>query len=262
MGNSIKFLIAALLIGPGASLIAEGQLQEVRNLYLDLVKKVVLNTIYEPMIAKENGTEWPNIAHSMIGAKRMDNVRFCCEDVINNDILGDFIETGVWRGGCVIFMRAVLKAYGITDRSVWVADSFEGVPPGNPMEYPRDIGPVADLYMLDWLKVSVEQVKENFKAYDLLDEKVHFLKGFFKDTMPHNSIPNLAILRLDGDLYESTMVVLDHLYDKVSIGGYIIIDDYDLYTANQAVHDFREKRKIDSPLIPIDKNGVYWKKTI
>ena len=68
------------------------------------------------------GTHYNEVAFSMIGMKRLDNLQFCCEEVIRNRVPGDFIETGVWRGGAVIFMRAVLKAYGIDDRTVWAAD--------------------------------------------------------------------------------------------------------------------------------------------
>ena len=231
----------------------------VRSLYLDMIKKTILNTVYEPDPAKEEGYVWPKTAHTMIGMKRMNNIQYCVENIIANKVQGDFIETGVWRGGATIFMRALLKAYGIKDRFVWVADSFQGLPAPDLEKYPADSN--CGFYQHEnFLKVSLEQVKENFKAYGLLDDQVIFLKGFFKDTMPNNQIKKLALLRLDGDMYQSTMEVLEALYDKLSINGYIIIDDYALKEARKAVDDFRAKRGITEEVIIIDCAGAYWKK--
>jgi len=205
------------------------------------------------------GQDWPPTAHTMIGIKRLDNIQFCVEEIIQNDIPGDLIETGVWRGGAAIFMRALLKVHQINNRKVWVADSFEGLPKPNEEKYPEDIGDTH--YQYTELVVSLETVKENFNKYDLLDEQVGFLKGWFKDTLPTAPISNLSILRLDGDMYESTMDVLKNLYPKLSIGGYIIIDDYGVIKNCQtAVYDYRKKFGIEEPIKPIDGTGVYWQR--
>jgi hypothetical protein len=105
----------------------------------------------------------------------MDNIQYCLEDIIKNDVPGDTIETGVWRGGACIFMRAILKAYNDTSRKVWVADSFEGLPRPNIKKYPQDKG--LDLSVCKELAISLDQVKDNFNAYGLLDDQVSFLKG-------------------------------------------------------------------------------------
>jgi O-methyltransferase len=76
------------------------------------------------------------------------------------------------------------------------------------------------------LAVSLEQVKANFDRYGLLDDQVRFLKGWFRDTLPVAPIERLAVLRLDGDMYESPMDTLVNLYPKLSEGGYVIVDDY------------------------------------
>ena len=206
-----------------------------------------------------NGKDWPQYAESMIGYKRLSNVQDCVIDVINNKIEGDLIETGVWRGGTVIFMRAILKAYQVTDRIVWAADSFEGLPKPDPERYEADKHD--KFYMFDELRVSVDMVKENFRKYGLLDDQVQFLKGWFRDTLPTAPIKKLAMLRLDGDMYESTMDALAHLYPKLSAGGYIIIDDWgSVEGCRLAVQDFRKKNNITEDIIPIDLDGVYWKK--
>ena len=154
-------------------------------------------------------------------------------------------------------MRAVLDAYNVTDRRVWVADSFEGLPPPNAEKYPADMGDTFHTY--DELSVPIEQVKRNFEKYGLLDEQVVFLKGWFKDTLPGAPIEKLAVLRLDGDMYESTMDALSALYDKVSPGGYVIVDDYNVVPAcKQAVSDFLTQRNLRPSLVEIDGVGVYW----
>src|SRR5436309_1924061 len=79
-------------------------------------------TSFEPA-ARENGYDWPARAQTMIGMKRLRNILFCAQSVLNENIPGDFMEAGVWRGGATIFMRAILEAYADQSRSVWVADS-------------------------------------------------------------------------------------------------------------------------------------------
>ncbi len=242
-----------------------------RGQYLWLMTEILVNTIYEdPPITslgqlkfnasrRQYGREFPSQAHSMIGIERMHSVRTECERAIREGVPGDFIETGVWRGGATIMMRAVLKAYRIADRRVFVADSFQGLPPPRPDIYPADKG--WNLHRFDELAVPLEQVQRNFARYGLLDEQVVFLKGWFADTLPQADIRQIAVLRLDGDLYESTIDALTHLYDKVSEGGSITIDDYGAVDAcRRAVDDFRNARHITDPLRWIDSDGVVWVK--
>jgi hypothetical protein len=172
---------------------------------------------------------------------------------------GDLIETGVSRGGCSIFMRAILKAHGVTDRIVWVADSFAGLPRPDPRKYPADAGDV--LYKRKDLAISLETVKANFERYGLMDDQVKFLKGWFKDTLPVMPAQKLAVIRLDGDMYESTMDSLINLYPKLQPDGFIIFDDYRLLAGcRQAVHDYREKHAITEPIQTIDWSGVFWRR--
>lgn len=196
----------------------------------------------------------------MIGLQRLDNIQFCIEDVLKQGVAGDVIETGVWRGGAVIFMRAVFKAHGVTDRRVWVADSFQGLPKPNAKKYAADAGDLH--YLVPELAVSLEQVQANFRLYGLLDDQVRFIKGFFKDTLPTAPIEKLAVARLDGDLYESTMDALVNLYPKLSVGGYLIVDDYGVVPAcKTAIHDFRKTHGITSEIRDIDGSGVFWQRT-
>jgi O-methyltransferase len=247
-------------------------LSTLRARYLDLIRDSLIGLIHEDPSyecrpgggelaydrgKRVEGQDWPRRAVSMIGERRMTQLQRAVEDVLARGVPGDLIETGVWRGGACILMRAVLMAYGVRDRRVWVADSFEGLPAPDPARYPADRG--IAFHTFEQLAVPLDEVRRNFDRYRLLDEQVVFLKGWFRDTLKDAPIARLAVLRLDGDLYESTMDALAALYDKVSPGGYVIVDDYGgIAACASAVTDFRRARGIAAPIRRIDATGVYW----
>jgi O-methyltransferase len=255
-----------------------------RELYLDLLQKILVNEIYQDpplrnrrsvrrakrkqktalefeLSERDRGLDWPTVAHTMIGRQRLGNLRACVEQVLKDTVPGDLIETGVWRGGACILMRGILKAYGETERKVWVADSFEGLPPPNPELYDADSGDRH--HTITALAVSLEQVKANFSVYGLLDTQVEFLKGWFRDTLPRAPIRELAVIRLDGDMYESTMDGLVNLYPRLSPGGFLIVDDYNAVRGcKAAVHDYLATLdKTEQPaILDIDGTAVYWQR--
>jgi hypothetical protein len=196
---------------------------------------------------------------TMIGARRMDNIEDCVRRVIEDRVPGDLIETGVWRGGATIFMRGVLRAFGVADRTVYVADSFQGLPAPDAERYPADAG--IDLHLWPGLAVGLDEVRANFDRYGLLDDQVEFVPGWFGDTLPALTGHRWAVVRLDGDLYQSTTDSLDNLYDGLSPGGWLIVDDYEIPACRQAVNDFRERRGIDDPIREIDWTGICWQKS-
>lgn len=204
--------------------------------------------------ALEEGREFTDDALTMVGRARLLNIEECVRDVVERDVPGDLIETGAWRGGAAIFMRAVLAELG-SARNVWVADTFEGLPaPSQPAD--------ADdrLHTMDFFAVSEERVRASFERYGLLDDQVRFVKGLFRDTLPGLDGP-WAVIRLDGDLYESTMDALVSLYPNLSVGGWVIVDDYGaLAKCAQAVDDFRREHAIDDPLRRVDWSGVCWRR--
>src|SRR5262249_26086845 len=146
---------------------------------------------------REQGRDWPVHAETMIGIHRLAQLQDAVETVLRERIPGDLIETGVLRGGASIFIRAVLAVFGAPRRTVWLADSFQGLPPPDPVAYPVDEG--VDLSQISELAVSLADVQENFRRYGLLDDQVRFLPGWFRDTLPPAPIGRLAVLRLDGD---------------------------------------------------------------
>ena len=210
---------------------------------------------------RAEGKIWPTYADTMIGHKRLDNLQVCVETVIREGVEGDLIEAGVWRGGACILMRAILAAYGVEDRKVYVADSFAGVPKPNPEKFPADKSD--QLHIQRYLAVTQEEVENNFRKYGLLDDSVVFLKGWFKDSLPTAPIHRLAVLRADGDMYESTTQILTYLYPKLCVGGYCIIDDYGAgLGCRQATDDYRRQQRVTEPLQWIDWGGVFWRRAV
>ncbi|GIZ52085.1 TylF/MycF/NovP-related O-methyltransferase [Noviherbaspirillum aridicola] len=191
----------------------------------------------------------------------VDHVHACVMQVILSQVPGDFIETGVWKGGIPVLMRGILKAYGITDRKVWVADSFQGLPRPDPEKNLDDAIWFHLLGPLDHLRISLDQVRSVFRKYDLLDEQVCFLAGWFGETLPAAPIERLALMRLDGDWYDSTRDALEALYPKLSPGGWVIVDDYGLpFGCRQAVDEYRAAHGITEPLRAVNEQTVCWRK--
>lgn len=305
------------------------------SLYLDVVKRALCNFIYEDpstwaygpdkqlvplnrfdLRRRVLGQDLPLQAHTMVGWRRLTNIESCAKAVIDAGVPGDFVETGVLRGGSAIFMRAVLRAYGVTDRRVFACDTF--VAPQEPQpSLVRDAVGKAIFKVVSWLTripsarwrrslfrfmevrqrswppsvnpssewvdfclalvryaeknqallrprdvTSVSAVRSHFARYGLLDSQVELVQGFFADTLPKAPIQRVALLRCDGDTYESTRSVLDVLYDKVSVGGYVIIDDYHSFAdAKDAVDQFRSAHAIADELSKVDDSAVFWRKS-
>lgn len=206
--------------------------------------------VFNPVL-REIGADWPSKALTMIGLKRLRQLKEACIDVIKKGVEGDFVETGIWRGGACIMMGSVAMELG-SDKKVWGFDSFEGLPKPDPKYDPLD----DQHHTFDELRVSKEQVEANIKEYGL--SNINLVKGWFKDTLPIAPIEKIAILRLDGDMYESTIQALENLYPKLQKGGYCIIDDYALNGAKRAVHDYINNNGLKVELIPIDPYSVYW----
>jgi Macrocin-O-methyltransferase (TylF) len=246
------------------------------ELYLDLLKRVLTNTLFDPepdvdasqaeFLVGFLGHYIRGKAISMLPLARMDNIEACVTSVVANSVPGDLIETGVWRGGATIFMRGILRTLSVTDRTVWVADSFEGLPEPDAERFPIEARTHRGVVMEKQFRhfaAGLEEVRANFETFGLLDGQVKFLKGWFKDSLPRAEIERLAVMRLDGDYYESTMDALVNLYHKLSPGGYVIVDDYgedDWTNCRQAVDEFRTSRGITDELIEVDKRCFYWQR--
>jgi O-methyltransferase len=245
--------------------------------YLDLIQDTLLNAVYgesrlevsikgvlqrirHPYLTRHGAMSWPPRAHTMLPRARLDNLRRLTQRVLKDNVAGDFIETGVWRGGACILLRAILAAHCVHDRRVFVADSFEGLPKPDTTRNPADKRD--HLFAFEELAVSRELVRDNFARYGLLDDQVVFLKGYFQDTLPKLTTERFALIRLDGDMYGSTMDALTNLYDKLSPNGFVIVDDYGAIRAcRKAVHDFLDQRHLTPQINNTDQSEVWWQKS-
>jgi O-methyltransferase len=267
----------------------DAEVARLRARYLDLVKAALTHLLYRPLDfrfedagyvdtdedmraaalaefakpdfawvdVRADGRDWPRYAQTMVGTKRLDNVQHCVERVLADGVPGDLIETGVWRGGVIILMRAILDAFGDHDRVVFAADSFRGLP--EPADvYPADAK--SRLHQAEPLAVSRADVEQNISLYGLLDDNVQFLEGWFKDTLPTLAGRKWSVARLDGDMYGSTMDALTNLYPNLSPGGFLIVDDYTFEPCKQAVSDYRDAHAIREPIEMIDWLGAFWRR--
>ncbi len=217
--------------------------------------------LVRPRVVPATGPAWPpaESAETMLSLARLENVRVCIETALEDGIAGDVVEAGVWRGGTTIYMRAVLAAYGVEDRNVWVADSFRGFPQVRGQHDDQDEDFTGGLGE-QALRVGFGEVRKNFVRYGLLDDQVRFLVGWFADTLPLAPIERLAVARIDCDLYESTRDAITALYPKLSPGGFLIVDDYGSFDAcRHAVDEYRTQHRIEVPIERIDAHGVYWR---
>jgi len=233
-------------------------------MYLNLLMNCILDTIHCPKDKLARVLEGRGMSprgHSMIGWKRLENVKDLIHQILIDEIEGDVIEAGICRGGTVALMRAALDFFSGYDnkKTVWAADSFQGLPEPDLKRFPVDKGFETQVGAMAATK---ETVLDNLSRYPIDLDGIKFLEGWFKDTLPSAPIEKLALIRADGDLYESTIDILVNLYPKLSPGGFIIIDDYGCYKAcRQAVQDYRKQHKIEDEIIKVDWTGVYWRKS-
>jgi Macrocin-O-methyltransferase (TylF) len=212
----------------------------------------------EELVLRARGSDWPFSGLTMVGLKRLDDLQACVESVVADAVAGDVIEAGAWRGGASILARATLDSLGEDDRTVVVADSFRGLPAPDEGGFPEDRE--LDLSQVEFLAVPAHEVRSNFERFGL-EAGIEFVEGFFDETLPLLRGRQWSVVRLDGDTYEATWVGLESLYPGLSVGGYLVIDDYGLIPeCRAAVDDFREAHGIDEPIEKIDWNGVRWRR--
>jgi hypothetical protein len=132
---------------------------------------------------------------TMIGRKGLDHLGQCVQTILAENIEGDLMECGVWRGVACILMAGILAAQGVTDRWLWLADSFAGFPLTTPVSHSQEPGAVWDQFMVTYPQVAVSQdeVAANLARFDLLGPQLKFLKGWFSDTLPEAPVERLAL---------------------------------------------------------------------
>jgi O-methyltransferase len=204
------------------------------------------------------GGDWPFSGLSMVGLSRLDDLQKCVEAVVADKVEGDVIEAGAWRGGASILARATLDSLGADERTVWVADSFAGLPAPDPEAFPEDRR--LDLSRVDFLAVPAAEVLSYFARFGC-EHGVELVEGLFDETLPRLRNHRWSVVRLDGDTYEATWVGLESLYPGLSVGGYVIVDDYVLIEeCRRAVDEYRGQNGITEPIEQVDWNGIRWRR--
>jgi len=209
-------------------------------------------------IARKYGLDWPPMGYTMVGTARLENFRAAIEEVNRKKIPGDVMELGVWRGGAMIMATAVSKEYksmgGTMDRRMYVLDAFEDIP--------------ASSYGVSraFLFNTEAAVIDHFKTYNAYDSNVHFVRGLFKNTVPKmatdDSIQQIAVLRVDGNFYDSYQDSLYYMYGKVPVGGIVIFDDVMSHKAVMRCWlDFKADHGLPEELNRIDVHSAWFRKT-
>lgn len=198
-------------------------------------------------------------ALTMTGRRRLQFLRRAVETLLDQAVPGDLVECGVWRGGSAMMMAGVLAARRASGRAVWLADSFQGLPSEDGI---YDHAAEVDLLNTHGLAVTEATVRASFAELGLMADNIRFLPGWFCDTLPTAPIDQIALLRLDGDHYSSTMDALTALYHKVVPGGFVIVDDYALPPCADAVNTFRAAQGITEPMERVDHTAIAWRKQL
>jgi O-methyltransferase len=187
--------------------------------------------------------------------ERMQTVFSACKDVIENNVNGDLVEAGVWKGGLSATMGHLCELEN-KDRKVWAFDSFEGMSAPDPAKDLLDSESSAGACFIDSVQLhnfDLEDFKSTcFDMVGIQKNTINICKGWVNNTIPMfvDQIKEIAILRIDLDWYEPTKEILENLYPKVVNGGYIICDDYGCWRgARLAIDEYRDKHNIVSRLI-------------
>jgi O-methyltransferase len=177
--------------------------------------------------------------YTALSAERLVAVRDAAIYVERYEIEGSIIECGVWRGGAMMMAALTLLELGSRSRDIYLFDTYEGMTA--PTDIDRDSNGVLAADQMDHVKmaVSVEEVQRNLYSTGYPREKLHFVKGPVEETVPGQAPPDLAVLRLDTDWYESTRHELEHLVPRVVPNGVLLIDDYGTWQgARKAVDEY------------------------
>jgi len=230
------------------------RLKELGTKFLRTVENGVTGAIYRghnPEFNEENrklGNDWPGACgHTMVGFVRLNNIKTVIEDTLARSVPGDFMELGVWRGGSCIYAAAVYLTLGV-QRNIYVFDAFEPI---------SGYGESSD-----YLAVSLDQIKQNFDNYGLLESNIIFRKGLFESTLKEfaSEYPQtkLAILRMDSNFYDPHMHSFYYVLPFVQTGGYLIFDDIVSHPAVAAAwRDFQAWHGLAYELIQLDHHSAY-----
>lgn len=245
---------------------AGAQLDLLRREYLQIIKKAATGYLalggdssfdqYAPLDFYDGtSSEWqiPEAAlpRTLQRSGQLELIEEQFQRIVSDGVQGDLIEAGVWRGGAIILMAALLRAYGVTDRTVIAADSFSGIPQSTRFAHDQ-----VNKWRDRW-EAGFDDVEQAIARFGLRDDRVELLRGLFADTLPTLCDRRLSMIRLDADSFDSTDTALTHLYPRLSRGGVTIIDDWHLIGCRIAVDDFRRRHKLAGEL-QVTAGNAWW----
>ena len=217
------------------------------------------------------------LPNTMLNFERLKNIIECLDYLNIRSIAGDYVECGVWKGGSVALASLYLDHKKVSGRSIHLFDAFGDIcEPNFAIDGARAIKEVGGIEraqgrlqasgMYQNLGIensSVTEVRNLFNKINYQGASVHFHVGWFQDTTPsvRGKIDAISLLRLDGDWYESTKVCLENLYELVTVGGIIIVDDYGAYEGcKKAVDEFLFSQGLSPYINKIDEDAIFWVK--
>jgi O-methyltransferase len=198
--------------------------------------------------------------YTMTTRARILELIYATRYVTRFHIPGALVECGVWRGGSVMAMLRTLMNAGVTDRDLWLFDTFEGMTPPSAADGNEEIE-LSKRYerpdgSSNWSRSELDEVKKNVLMCGYPEKRIRFVKGKVEETIPANAPDEIALLRLDTDWYESTKHELEHLYPRLVVGGVLILDDYGAWQGSrQATDEYFDKLGKRFYLHRIDEQG-------
>lgn len=242
------------------------------NLYLINMKRIwilySIKTYFSGLFANKHLKEKYSLTRRVLpytlgGPKALDNAFEIVRLVEKNNIQGAIVECGVAQGGCAAMMALSSRTYGNLEREFWFFDSYEGLPEPTEEDY-KDFktGDHVGVLVKGSCLGTIEGVSDLlFNKFNLPKNKINLVKGWFQDTVPlhKEKVGKIAILRLDGDWYESTKIPLNNFYQNITPGGCIIIDDYaTCYGSKKATDEFLKENLINTHLQPDGRGGAWF----
>lgn len=240
--------------------------QPLSRVYIDTVKRIVTNYAYlglDGSLEDFNALRHYDVSRSrwnvdpisrpltLLTNDQLDLIQNIVIDLDVRGVPGDYIEAGIWRGGVIVFLRALLKAHGIPNRKVFGADSFAGIPRNALFRH----DPV-DNWADRWV-ASLGEVTMNIARMGFLDDQTVLVPGYFADSLPALETECFSLIRLDCDAFDSVAESLNYLYPRLSQGGIVIIDDWHLVPCQLAVGLYRDHHGIDAT-IKVQAGNAYW----
>lgn len=232
-----------------------------RSIGYDVVRFNELPNDLDPSVSETIRIVRP---YTMTSLRRLVALCDAVQYIVRNQIPGDIVECGVWKGGSMMAVARTLMETGDESRHLYLFDTYEGMPSPSDRDISAQGESAADMLRNEdkedsesvWCVATLDEVRRVIGGVGYACAKVHYVKGRVEETLPKMAPERIALLRLDTDWYESTRHEMEQLFPKLSSGGVLIIDDYGHWRgARQAIDEYIKKNKLQILLHRIDETG-------